>query len=139
MIDKAENLKPQDSPEVELNHLIILAREKQRTADFITHLLDLPDAIPADGPVPDFFLCIQFANDVMVLIIEVKEHPIGHYAFKVANDHFERIVNQLKNEKREFWADPRMQRPFECYEEEGHKGLYVIDPSGHGLEVLTKL
>ncbi|MEX1020126.1 MAG: hypothetical protein WDZ49_10730 [Litorilinea sp.] len=121
---------------VEFNHMIILAKEKKKTADFITQLLDLPDAVPADGAVPNFFLCIQFDNDVMVLIVEFKEHPIGHYAFKVIPEHFERIVEKLKNGQVDFWADPRMQRPFECYEEGGKKGFYVIDPSGHGLEVL---
>lgn len=139
MVDKTNSFKQKNIPKVELNHLIILAKEKQKTADFITNLLDLPNAIPADGPIPNFFLCIQFANDVMILIVEVTEHPVGHYAFKVTNDHFERIKNKLKNEKRDFWAAPRMQRPFECYEDEGNKGLYVIDPSGHGLEVLTQL
>lgn len=139
MTEKAKNIKQQNTPKVELNHLIILAKEKQKTADFITNLLDLPNAIPADGPVPNFFLCVQFGNDVMILIMETKDHPIGHYAFKVTNEHFEKIVNKLKIEKRDFWADPRMQRPFECYIEEGNKGLYVIDPSGHGLEVLTNI
>ena len=124
MLDKPGNLNQQHSPKVELNHLIILAKEKQRTADFITNLLDLPNAVSGDGSVPNFFLCIQFANDIMILIAETKEHSIGHYAFKVTNEHFERIVNKLKIEKTDFWADPRMQRPFECYEEEGNKGKY---------------
>jgi len=139
MTERDEIKKEQNIPRVEFNHLIVLAKEKQKTADFLTQLLDLPDAIPADGPIPNFFLCIQFNNDVMMLIVEAKEHPIGHYAFKVTNEHFEKIGNKLKKEKKDFWADPRMQRPFEYYELEGNKGLYVIDPSGHGIEVLTKI
>lgn len=139
MTNRSENVIQKKNQTVEFNHLIILAREKKKTADFITGLLDLPEAIPADGAVPDFFLCIQFDNDVTILVTEFKEHPIGHYAFKVTNDHFDRIVEKLKNEELNFWADPRMQRPFECYEQEGNKGFYVIDPSGHGLEVLTKI
>ncbi|WP_139215804.1 VOC family protein [Parapedobacter composti] len=124
---------------VALNHLVILAKDKRKTADFITELLDLDDATAADGPVPGFFCCIRFDNDVTVLIAESKEHPAGHYAFKVTGEHFETLLNKLKRETRDFWADPRMEKPFECYEEDGKKGLYVVCPSGHGLEILTDL
>lgn len=124
---------------VELNHLIILAKEKQKTADFLTNLFGLPAAISADGPVPGFFLCIQFQNDVMVLIAEAKEHSMGHYAFKVAQDDFELVLQRLKDWNITYWADPRMQRPLEWYEENGNRGLYFIDPSGHGMEILTKI
>jgi hypothetical protein len=123
---------------VEFNHLIILSKEKQKTADFITELLDLPDAVPADGHVPGFFLCITFGNDVTVLIAEAEQHSIGHYAFKVDNSHFEEILAKLNKSKQRYWADVRTQRPFECYEESEKKGFYIIDPSGHGLEVLTQ-
>ncbi|MPR33116.1 VOC family protein [Salmonirosea aquatica] len=126
-------------PSVELNHLIILAKEKQKTADLLTRLLDLPKAIPADGPVPGFFLCIQLKNDVMLLIAEAKEHSTGHYAFKVPPDEFERVIHRLKDWKIDYWADPRMQRPAEYYVENGNKGLYFIDPSGHGMEILTPI
>lgn len=131
--------KSEKNQTVEFNHLIIPAREQKKTADFITNLLDLPQAISADGSNPGLFLCIEFSNNVSILIIDLKDHPIGHYAFKVANNHFDRIVEKLIAGKREFWADPRMQRPFEVYEENGNRGLYIIDPSGHGLEVLTPL
>jgi catechol 2,3-dioxygenase-like lactoylglutathione lyase family enzyme len=139
MLDKPKNITAVKKPTVEFNHLIILAKEKKKTANFITRLLNLPEAIPADGAVPDFFLCIQFDNDVMILITEFKDHPIGHYAFKVDNAHFEAIVEKMKTDKQDFWAGPRMQRPYEYYEQEGNRGFYVIDPSGHGLEVLTRV
>lgn len=137
MTDKTKEPLRQPGHAIELNHLIILAREKKKTADFISQLLDLPPAVPADGPVADFFLCIQLANEATILIAEAGEHPPGHYAFKVANSHFNRIVENLKAGKQTFWADPRRQRPFECYEPEGNRGFYVIDPPDHGLEVLT--
>jgi extradiol dioxygenase family protein len=132
-------LKTKHQVSVEFNHLIILAKEKQKTADFLTNLLNLPDASPADGPVPGFFLCIEFKNDVTLLIVEAKEHSIGHYAFKVPGEDFVQIVQRLKNWNIDYWADPRMQRQSEWYEENGNRGLYVIDPSGHGIEILTSI
>lgn len=131
--------EPDNWPTVELNHLIILAKEKQKTADFLTRLFGLPDATPADGPVPDFFLCIRLNNNVTILIAEAKEHHIGHYAFKVTPPDFDKIVNRLKQWDVNYWADPRMQRPSEYYQQDGNKGLYFMDPSGHGMEVLTPL
>lgn len=125
--------------QVEFNHHILLAKEKQKTAELLTKLFGLPDAIPADGPVADFFLCITFKNQVTLLIAEVKEHHVGHYAFKVAPADFEQVVQRLKDWNITYWADPRRQRPLECYVENGNKGLYFIDPSGHGMEVLTSL
>lgn len=127
------------SVQVEFNHHIMLAKEKQKTSDLLTRLLGLPDAEPADGAVPGFFLCIQFKNDVTLLIAEAKEHPIGHYDFKVPQDDFEQVVQRLKDGNIAYWADPGMQRPGACYVENGHKGLYFIDPSGHGMEVLTSI
>ena len=124
---------------VEFNHHILLAKDKQKTAEFLTRLLDLPEATPADGAVPGFFLCIHFKNDVTLLIAEVKEHPMGHYAFKVPQEDFERVLQRLREWNIDYWADPRRQRPSECYEENGNRGLYFIDPSGHGMEILTQL
>ena len=138
-MEKITGLKIEAKEKVEFNHLIILAKEKKNTADFITWLLDLPSAVSADGAVPDFFLCIPFDNEVMILVAEYKDHPIGHCAFKVTGSHFKRILAKLKSSNRDFWADPKRQRPFEYYELEGNRGLYVIDPSGHALEVLTKI
>lgn len=75
--------------EVEFNHHILLARDKQKTADFLTTLLGLPDAELADDSASGFFLCITFKNDVTLLIAETKEHTIDHYAFKVQIEEFE--------------------------------------------------
>jgi extradiol dioxygenase family protein len=110
-----------------------------KTAHFLTQLLNLPDAIPADGPVPNFFLCIRFKNDITILIAEAKEHNAGHYAFKVSDEDFEQIIQRLKDWNIDYWADPRLQRKSESYIQNGNKGLYVIDPSGHGIEILTQI
>lgn len=125
---------------VEFNHHILLAKEKQKTADFLTNILGLPDAVPGDEPYPGFFLCIFFKNDVTLLIAEAKEHNIGHYAFKVLPKEFEQVLQRVKDLKIKYWADPRMQKADDCYlEENGNKGFYFIDPSGHGMEILTNL
>jgi catechol 2,3-dioxygenase-like lactoylglutathione lyase family enzyme len=132
-------IKTQNQVRVELNHLILLAKEKQQTAHFLTYLLGLPDATPTDGPVPGFFLCIELSNAITLLIAQANEHPIGHYAFKVSADDFKQVIQRLTESRIDYWAEPRMQRLRECYEENGNRGVYVIDPSGHGIEILTSI
>ena len=130
-------LKTKNQVRVELNHLILLATEKQQRAHFLTYLLGLPDALPADGPLPGFFLCIEPSNAITLLIAQANEHPIGHYAFKVTEADFKQVIQRLNEGNVDYWADPRMQRLREWYEENGNRGVYVIDPSGHGIEILT--
>ena len=132
-----QNMNSTNETGVEFNHHILLAKDKKKTADLLTKLLGLPDAAPADGSVPGFFLCVEFKNSVTLLIAEAENHTIGHYAFKVAPAEFEKVVQRLTEWGLDYWADPRMQRPGECYIENGNKGLYFIDPSGHGMEILT--
>jgi hypothetical protein len=89
--------------------------------------------------VPGFFLCIELANAITVLIAHAEEHPIGHYAFRVSASDFEQVIQRLQDWEQDFWADPRMQRPLECYQGNGNRGLYVIEPSGHGIEIFTPI
>jgi hypothetical protein len=124
---------------VEFNHHILLAREKKKTAELLTFLFDLPDPIPADGPMPEFFLCINFKNNVTLLVAEAKEHSIAHYAFKVPQEDFDQVITKLEDLNIKYWADPRMEKPSEIYMENGNRGLYFIDPSGHGMEILSEI
>jgi len=90
-------IKTENQVGVELNHLILLAKKKQKTAHFLTYLLDLPDAIPAEGPVAGFFLCIELKNEITILIAQANQHPIGHYAFKVPEGDFKQVIQRLIN------------------------------------------
>lgn len=123
---------------ITLNHHIILAKDKKESANFLTRLLGLNDPVPQDGQTPDFFLRVDLANGFYFLFAEVShEFSIQHYAFLVSEKDFDSILEKIKNEKIEYWADPGRQRPGEYYEERGERGLYFLDPSGHAMEILT--
>lgn len=118
---------------VNLDHLIVLARDKGESAAFLTELLGLPPARPQS-----IFLAIELGNGVTVLVKEVDgEFPGQHYAFRVARDRFDAALDLVAEKGLEYWATPRGGSPGEVYREGGAVGFYLRDPAGHQLEVLT--
>ncbi len=61
-----------------------------------------------------------------------------HYAFLVAESDFDEILNRITEKGLEYWADPQQKRPGEYNLNHGGRGLYFYDPSGHGMEVITR-
>ena len=87
---------------VQLNHTIVHARDKQRSARFLADLLGLAD--PTEyGP----FLVVQVANDVSLDFMDDRGtiHP-QHYAFLVTEDEFDQIFERITAAGLTYWADP---------------------------------
>ena len=61
-----------------------------------------------------------------------------HYAFLVSEEDFDAIYGKIKSRGLQHWADPRQQRPGEINHNDGGRGVYFPDPSGHGMEILTR-
>ncbi|GHF71922.1 catechol 2,3-dioxygenase-like lactoylglutathione lyase family enzyme [Amycolatopsis bartoniae] len=53
-------------------------------------------------------------------------------------DLFDRAYARLREQGIEHWADPHRQRPGETNTEHGGRGVYFLDPAGHGLEMITR-
>jgi len=66
--------------------------------------------------------------------------PIGpqHYAFLVSEAEFDEIFGRVKARGLPYWADPRRTCPGEINHHDGGRGVYFPDPSGHGLEIITR-
>lgn len=119
---------------IEFNHLIIFAKNKQESADFLTELLGLPAPKPAG-----FFLSVDFANKVTFQFAEPGvDFIMQHYAFLVTEPEFDEILQRIKERGMAYWADPRQQKPNEYNCNHGGRGLYFLDPSGHGMEIITR-
>lgn len=119
---------------IEFNHLIIFAKDKQQSAVFLTTLLGLPAPQPAG-----FFLAVDFKNNVTFQYAEPGvDFIMQHYAFLVSESEFDEILSRIQERKLEYWADPRQQRPNEYNCNHGGRGLYFLDPSGHGMEIITQ-
>jgi catechol 2,3-dioxygenase-like lactoylglutathione lyase family enzyme len=118
---------------VEPNHTIVHAKDKRESATFVTEILALPEPEPF-GP----FLVIRTANGVSLDFMS-SSGPIEvqHYAFLVSEAEFDSAFERIKERKLEYWADPAKKRLGEINNNDGGRGVYFHDPSGHFLEILT--
>ncbi|MBX6166731.1 MAG: VOC family protein [Thermobispora bispora] len=118
---------------VRLNHTIVHATDKRRSAAFVAELLGLPAPQPY-GP----FLVVELANGVSLDFMD-SAGPISpqHYAFLVTEAEFDEIFGRIRERNLPYWADPAKQRPGEINTRDGGRGVYWEDPDGHFLEILT--
>jgi catechol 2,3-dioxygenase-like lactoylglutathione lyase family enzyme len=56
----------------------------------------------------------------------------------VSDDVFDRVLERIKAQDIQFWADPRMRLPNEINTNHGGRGVYFDDPSGHDFELITQ-
>ena len=118
---------------VRLNHTIVHATDKRRSAAFVAELLGLPAPQPY-GP----FLVVELANGVSLDFMD-SAGPISpqHYAFLVTEAEFDEIFGRIRERNLPYWADPGRRRPGEINTRDGGRGVYWEDPDGHFLEILT--
>jgi catechol 2,3-dioxygenase-like lactoylglutathione lyase family enzyme len=119
---------------VKLNHTIVHAQDREKTAAFICEILGLPAPVPF-GP----FLVVEAANEVSLDVVE-DPGPIRsqHYAFLVSEEEFDAIFGRIKDRRLPYWADPFHRVPNEYNTNDGGRGLYWEDPNGHNLEIITR-
>jgi extradiol dioxygenase family protein len=118
---------------VQLNHTLVNVRDKRESAAFVAEVLGLPAPTPY-GP----FLVVQVDNDVSLDFIDVEELHSQHYAFLVGEDDFDAILARIRQRGLTFWADPFRRVAGEWNTEDGGRGLYWEEPSGHLLEMITR-
>jgi catechol 2,3-dioxygenase-like lactoylglutathione lyase family enzyme len=119
---------------IRLNHTIVHVRDKQESARFLVDVLGL------DGPTPfGPFLVVQIGNDVSLDFADDHGpvHP-QHYAFLVDEPEFDEIFGRIRDRGLQYWADPGRRRPGEINTNDGGRGVYWDDPSGHFLEIITR-
>lgn len=119
---------------VQLNHLIVMARDQAESARFFTEILGLPEATRF-GP----FLVVQTANGVSLDFDEAEGDvtPL-HYAFLITEDEFDEIFGRIRERGIDYWADPGRRRSGEINHSYGGRGVYFPDPNGHLLEIITR-
>jgi catechol 2,3-dioxygenase-like lactoylglutathione lyase family enzyme len=119
---------------VQLNHTIVRVRDKRESATFLTEILGLPEPTPF-GP----FLVVEVDNDVSLDFAD--DHGPAqpqHYAFLVTEDEFDEIFDRILRRGLQYWADPFKHRLGEFNTNDGGRGVYWEDPSGHFLEIITR-
>ncbi|GLY20096.1 VOC family protein [Kineosporia rhizophila] len=116
------------------NHTIIASTDPAEMAAFYRALLEADD-VPSWGP----FVNIQIADGVLLQFAAPPiDFPPQHYAYLLDDAHFDRAYEQITGQGRDHWADPQRTRPGEINSEHGGQGVYLLDPTGHFLELITR-
>jgi len=119
---------------VQLNHTIVGARDLHASATFLAEMLGLPAPV-AYGP----FLGVETDNGVTLDFIAADgEITSQHYAFLISEPEFDEIFGRIQARDLPYWADPGRRRPGRINHDDGGRGVYFEDPSGHFLEIITR-
>src|SRR5260221_10377131 len=118
---------------VELNHIIIPAKDKRAAANFLTMILGLPEGTEW-GP----FIQVKTSNGVGLDYVDSDDVRTQHYAFLVSEAEFDAGLARLRRAERAYWADPHLQKRGEINHLYGGRGFYFKDPSGHLLHLITQ-
>lgn len=121
---------------IRFNHTIVASRDKRDSAAFLAELFGLPDPKPFGH-----FMAVALEHGVTLDYADVapgEEIRRQHYAFLVSEEDFDAIYSKIQERGMRHWADPRQQRPGEINQNDGGRGVYFLDPSGHAMEILTR-
>ncbi|MFJ9037122.1 VOC family protein [Streptomyces sp. NPDC102406] len=120
---------------VQLNHTIVHARDNRESAEFLAHILGL-DVGATWGP----FVALDLSNGVTLDFASVPAGSIvpQHYAFLVSEEEFDGVFRRIEDAGITYYADPHGKRPGEINHHDGGRGVYFMDPSRHGMEVITR-
>ena len=119
---------------ITFNHTIVYATDKRRSAEFLANVLGLPKPQAMWS-----FMTVPLAHGV-ALDFATTDRPISpqHYAFLVGEEEFDEIFGRIQARGLDYWADPFEQHPGEINTNDGGRGVYWEDPSGHFLEIITR-
>jgi len=119
---------------VQLNHTIVAARDKQKSATFLAEILGLP------APQPfGHFLVVNVDNEVSLDFADSDgEVTPQHYAFLISETEFDQVYARVQERGITIWPHPWRGDEGKINHNDGGRGFYFEDPSGHFLEVLTK-
>lgn len=119
--------------EITLNHTIVPAQNNVVSAQFYARIFGF-HFVKEWG----HFAVVQ-VNSTLTLdfITQTSVIPSLHYAFKVSEQQFDEIFTRIKQEGIHFGSGPSV-RNNSINTNDGGRGCYFEDPSGHVLEILTK-
>jgi hypothetical protein len=119
---------------IELNHTLVHVRDLWRSAHEVGGVLGLPEPT-SYGP----FAVLRLDNGASLDFLEDSgDIAPQHYAFLVGEDDFDAIWGRIRDQGRQFWADPFKQHPGAINHGDGGRGLYWEGPDGHWLEIITR-
>jgi catechol 2,3-dioxygenase-like lactoylglutathione lyase family enzyme len=116
---------------VELNHFIVPAHDKQRSARFLADILGLQVG-EQWGP----FIPVR-VGPVTIDFEDAGEIRSMHLAFLVNEEEFDAAHSRLRHNEVPTYADPFRRVPGRINHLYGGRGVYFDDPDGHFFELIT--
>ena len=121
---------------IELNHTILRAADKKKSAQFYRDIFGFDYKELFDG----HFLAIRI-NDSLTFDFADANNATPtpqHYAFKVSEEEFDEIFNRIKERGLAYSSSPEMSNvDMKIYRHNGGRGLYFRDLDRNALEILT--
>jgi hypothetical protein len=119
---------------IELDHVIVSARNQCASARLLGELLGVPWAEAGAGPFSPVYV-----NDGLTLdfIDDDEPFPIQHFCFRVNQQEFELIVERIKARGIKYRSTLRGPEDMQINTEFGGSLIYWNEPDGHQWEILT--
>jgi catechol 2,3-dioxygenase-like lactoylglutathione lyase family enzyme len=118
---------------VDLNHIIIRAKDRRAAARFLGDILGIEP-----GPEWGHFVPLQTANGVTLDFSDAEDVRSQHCAFLVAEAEFDAALARIKRAHVAFFAEFDGAGPGEINHHYGGRGVYFRDPNGHLFELITR-
>jgi catechol 2,3-dioxygenase-like lactoylglutathione lyase family enzyme len=118
---------------VRLNHTIVSARDKKKSAIFFAEILGLP--LPF---MLGHFAVVQIGETSLDFVSTDDATASRHFAFLVSEAEFDEIFARIRERGMSYWADPFHNEPNRINNWDDGRGVYFEDPDGHNLEILTR-
>jgi catechol 2,3-dioxygenase-like lactoylglutathione lyase family enzyme len=119
---------------VKLTHTIVAARDREKSALFLSEILGLEPPLIL-GP----FALVAIADGLTLDYMKAEgDITSQHYAFLVSEAEFDEIFARIKKRRLPYWADPFQTKPDQINHWDDGRGVYFEDPNGHLLEILTR-
>ena len=119
---------------VELDHLIVPARNRTASAQLLATILGVPWAPSGVGPFSPLYV-----NEGLTLDFDQAEGPlpIHHYCFRVSEAEFDGIVARLGEHGIQYRSNPHGPVDMRINTQHGGRIVYWSEPDGHVWEALT--
>jgi len=120
---------------VELDHLIIPARDKIAAARQLARILDVSWAPASVGP----FVAVH-VNEGLTIDFDqwTEDFPKGHYCFRVSEPEFEVILARMQALGVAYRSRPHGEPDYAVNTSMGGRIVYWGEPDGHVWELLTE-
>jgi hypothetical protein len=119
---------------IELDHVIVSARDQRASAKRLAHLLGVPWAESGVGPFSPVYvnggLTLDFIDDEGPL-------PVQHFCFRVEESEFDSILHRIEAAGIRYRSSVRGPEDMTVNTQYGGRMVYWNEPDGHQWEMLT--